>query len=232
VDRFLGSGGTLSVEVLGVDLLSVELLGRLLVDELAELKVVKFMSTLCGLDLIFDRVVELRTGCLGGLSETLTGTEFSIFGGTIVRRGLEDETVLADFEASSVFPSRSPSFPIFRLGDGDLDDVIHDFLANVANDSDTVLVFSREALEIGGTGGMLLGDVLTASEGSCLSGDPFTLCIQDFGRATKDFLLPTLSSLGLSSLVRRLPIFPSFTSFAVLLFSGDVVGWVSIETTR
>ena len=95
----------MSVEVLGVDLLSVELLGKLLVDELAEVKVVKFISTLCGLDLIFDKAVELRTGCFGGLSETLTCAGLSIFGLAMVRRGLEVETVLADLEVSSIFPS-------------------------------------------------------------------------------------------------------------------------------
>jgi hypothetical protein len=102
---FLGRGGILSVEVLGVDLLSSELRGKLLVDELAELKVVKFISTLCGLDLIFNRVVELLAGCFGGLSEILAGVGFSIFGVAIVRRGLDDETVLAVFDVSSVCPS-------------------------------------------------------------------------------------------------------------------------------
>ena len=101
----MGSGGTLSVDVLGVDVLSVELLGKLLVDELVELNVVKFINTLCGLDLIFDRVVEPRISCFGGLSEVLTGLGVSTLGTAVVRRGLEDETVLADFEVSSVFPS-------------------------------------------------------------------------------------------------------------------------------
>lgn len=48
-----GTGGTLSEEVLGVERLSSEALGRLLAEELEELKVVKFMRTLCGLRFIF-----------------------------------------------------------------------------------------------------------------------------------------------------------------------------------
>lgn len=99
----------MSVDVRGVDLLSIELLGKLLVDELAELKVVKLVSTLCGLDLILDSVFELRTVCFGALSATLAGAGFwagfSVFGVAIVRRGLEEETVLAAFEVSFVFPS-------------------------------------------------------------------------------------------------------------------------------
>jgi hypothetical protein len=69
-------------------------------------------------------------------------------GAVNVRRGLEDETVLAIFEVSSTGPSRAPPFPSVRLGEGDLEDVIHDFLANVAKDSDTVFGLSRVALEI------------------------------------------------------------------------------------
>jgi hypothetical protein len=49
--------------------LSIELLGRLLVEELAELKVVKFMSTFCGLCLIFWKAVLVRLRDFGGLSE-------------------------------------------------------------------------------------------------------------------------------------------------------------------
>jgi hypothetical protein len=79
---------------------------------------------------------------------------------------------------------------------------------------------------------MLLGDVLTASTLSGLSGDPFTLCIQDFGRATKDFLLPTLSSFGRSSFVRRLPVFPVLPSFALLVLSKDFARGGSAEITR
>ena len=79
---------------------------------------------------------------------------------------------------------------------------------------------------------MWLGDILTASEVSGLSGDPLTLCIQDFGRATKDFLLPTLSSFGRSSFVRRLPVFPVLPSFALLVLSGDVACEASAEITR
>lgn len=48
-----GTGGTLSVEVLGVERLSNELPGKLLAEELEEANVVKFMSTLCGLRFIF-----------------------------------------------------------------------------------------------------------------------------------------------------------------------------------
>ena len=88
-----------------MDLASMELLGRLLVDELAELKVVKLVNTLCGLDLIFDSVVELRTGCFGEVSDTFAWSGLSILEAAMVRRGLEDETVLAIFEVSSICPS-------------------------------------------------------------------------------------------------------------------------------
>lgn len=49
-DVFFGIGGILSVEVLGVlvERLSTELLGRLLVEEFAEARLVKLISTLCG----------------------------------------------------------------------------------------------------------------------------------------------------------------------------------------
>jgi hypothetical protein len=99
---------------------------------------------------------------------------------------------------------------MLRIGDGDLDEFIHDFLANVANDSDTIFVLlSRIALEIEGTGGASLGVVVTNSEESCLSGEPFTLEIHDLGRATRDFLLPVRSSFGRSSFDNLLPVFTS-----------------------
>ena len=122
------------------------LLGKLLVEELAELNVAKSMSTLCGLDFTFT-VVEFRF-CLGGPSETVTAVGLWISGAVIICRRLEVETVLARFAVSSEFPSCSFSFPIFRFGDGDLEPVIHDFLAKVANDSDRVLVLSRAALGV------------------------------------------------------------------------------------
>jgi hypothetical protein len=90
---------------------------------------------------------------------------------------------------------------LIRFGDGDLEEVIHDFRANVANDSDTVFVLlSRAALDIAGTGGASLGVEFPNSAAFCRSGEPpFTLLIHDFGRATRDFLLPSRSSFGLSS---------------------------------
>ena len=74
-----GTGGTLSVEVLGVERLSVELLGKLLVEELVEGKVVRFISTLCGLCLIFCMVKDVRE-IFGGLEAGLTGLVFSDLG--------------------------------------------------------------------------------------------------------------------------------------------------------
>lgn len=79
---------------------------------------------------------------------------------------------------------------------------------------------------------MLLGVVLAGSEVSCRSGEPLTRCIQDLGRATRDFLLPVLSSLGLSSFVGRLPVLPSFSSFALFFLSGEDSGGVFVDTTR
>ena len=222
-------GGTLSVEVLGVDRLSVELLGKLLVEELAEANVVKLMSTLCGLCLIFSKVEVLRARGFGGLSEVLPGACFSnLGGGSKDRRGLDDVTVLAViFEVSSCIPSCSVSFPRLGFGDGDLDEAIHDF-RNVANDSDTDLVLSRGDLEIEGTGGISADVVLPRSGELFLSGDPFTRCIQDLGRAAKDFLLPTRSSSGRFSLDRR---FPSFPPLAMLSHSREF-DETSAETTR
>jgi hypothetical protein len=224
-------GGNLSIEVLGVERFSTELLGRLLVEEFAELKVVKFISTLCGLDLIFCKVVDAREGCFAGLSDCLTGVGFSNFGGgSKDRRGLDDERALAViFGESSCSPLCSVSFPLFRLGDGDLDEEIHDLRANVANDSDTVFVLSRGALEIEGTGGISL-ELVWRDSGLCLSGDPFTRCIQDFGRATKDFRLPTRSSLGRSSFDMLWLSLPSFSDFVLWFFSGDGSG-ESAETS-
>jgi len=143
----------------------------------------------------------------------LTGVGFSSL--RTDRRGVEEETAVAViFGGSSYSPSCSASLPLFRLGDGDRDEAIHVFRAKVANDSDTVLVLSRVALEIEGTGGISLGVVWPGWGDSCLSGDPFTRCIQDLGRATNDFLLPTRSSLGLSSFVGVLSI-PSFADLDI-----------------
>jgi len=104
---------------------------------------------------------------------------------------------------------------LIRFGEGDLDEVIHVFRANVANDSDTVLVLLSHtaSLEIGGTGGASFGVVFPDAAEFCRSGEPpFTLAIQDFGLATRDFLLPNRSSFGLSS-------FDSlFSDFPVLSF--------------
>lgn len=151
----------MSVEVLGVDRLSKELRGKLLVDELAELKVVKLMRTLVGLCLIFWKVPAREL--FEGLSERAAAEGLSSFG-----EGLADKLVEIGLpvilESTTGRPSLSVSFPILRLGDGDLDEDIHDFLANVANDSETVLVLlSLVSLEIEGTGGTSLGVGITDS---------------------------------------------------------------------
>jgi hypothetical protein len=62
----------LSVEVLGVERLSSELRGRLLDEELEEVKVVKLRSTLCGLRFIFWKVDSVRERPLAGLVEDLS----------------------------------------------------------------------------------------------------------------------------------------------------------------
>jgi hypothetical protein len=186
----------------------MELLGRLLVEELAELKVVKFMSTLCGLCLIFWKAVLVRLRDFGGLSEV--GGRVGVSSVGMADRLDEERGLPVFFDSPACCPSFSESLWMFRIGDGDLDEFIHDFFANVANDSDTVFVLlSRIALEIEGTGGASLGVVVTDPEESCLSGEPFTLEIHDLGRATRDFLLPTRSSFGRSSFDSLLPVFPS-----------------------
>jgi len=150
-----GSGGTLSVDVLGVDRLSSELLGKLLVEEFVEVKVVKLISTLWGLCLIFWKVDVLRNN-FEGLIASIAGLGFSICGCiTEDPRGLEDDTVLGFiFEDSAYSLTGSESLGTLRFGDGDLDEAIHDFLAKVAKDSVTVLLLSRAALGSVGTGGM------------------------------------------------------------------------------
>lgn len=142
-------------------------------------------------------------------------------------RGLEDEIVLAEVDTSSSRPFWSISLPVFRLGDGDLDDVIHDLRAKLANDSDTVFDLSRVALEICGTGGASMGVLLARSGGTVCSGEPLTLCIHDFGRATNDFLLPpTRSKLGRSSLSRRVS---AFVTPPDLLSAAEDTGITSAE---
>lgn len=171
MEKFLGSGGTLSIEVLGVDLLSIELPGRLLVDELTEPKL-PIPSMLVGLCLIFRRVEFLFTG--GGFDRlSVSSTVWSNFAGTTAGGA---RIVVAIFDGPSCLPSSSICFPAFRLlGDGDLDDdEIQDFRANVAKDSDTDFVLSLEALEICGTGGTSSGVELGYSGAGFLSGDPFT----------------------------------------------------------
>jgi hypothetical protein len=102
LDEFFGSPVTLSVDVLGVDLLSRELLGKLLDEELLELKVVKFMRTLCGLCFSFCMVVGARRRPFGGLSEDLEGEGLSSFvGGTADRLG--------EFIRLSVILDKSPA---------------------------------------------------------------------------------------------------------------------------
>jgi hypothetical protein len=198
--------------------------------ELAELNVVK-LRTLCGLDFILEIVIDLRKDCFSWFSETLTSTAVSCFRAIMVRGGLGGKEMLAGFELLSTLPSLTPSFPVLRLGDGDREDEIQDFLAKVANDSDADFVLSRGGLDIWGTGGISLDDPSVASDESSLSGEPFTLCIHDLGRATKDFLLRTLSSFGRSSLGRRLPVFPSLPSFALSFLLGEIAREVCAEIT-
>ena len=214
-----------------MDLLSRELRGKLLVEEFAVLNV-KFMSTLCGLCLNFCRVEVVREG-FGGLLASLAGLGISRFVPSIVeRRWLGDEAFeIVIFGGAPFSPLRSTSFPVFRFGDGDLDEEIHDFRAKVANDSDTVFVLSRGGLEIVGNGGASVGVVLSGSGDSRLSGDPFTRCIQDLGRAVNDFRLPTLSSFGRSSFVSRLVPWPLVSEFPLSLFFTNV-GKGATEATR
>lgn len=161
------------MDVLGVDLSSIELLGNVLVEELADLKVVKFMSTLCGLDLSFCGAVKIRFD-LVGLSDSFVGEDSSFVGGTT--DWLADVIGLpVIFESPTGCPSLSIVLLLFRFGDGDLELDIHDFRANVANDSDTVLVLlSRIDLEIGGTGGASAGVVSIKSDELRRSGLPLT----------------------------------------------------------
>ena len=207
----LGTGGTLSVEVRGVDL-SMEL-GKLLVEEFAEVKLVKFISTLCGLCFNLCRVVVLRNTGFGGLLETSEIMGFSSLGEFAIFNG----GASVPFASSLSFLS-----PVgIRFGDGDLDVDIQDFRAKVAKDSDTdILLVSRTDLGIVGTGGTSTGLITTGSEMPGRSGELLTLCIQDLGRATKDFLLPTLSALDLSSLINLLGFFSSSLPSS---FPSDVV---------
>ncbi len=69
-----------------MDLLSIELLGRLLDEELFELKVVKFMRTLVGLCFSFCMLDGARRRPLGGVSVSLAGEGLSsCVGGTTDR---------------------------------------------------------------------------------------------------------------------------------------------------
>lgn len=203
VDKFLGRGGTLSVDVRGVDLLSIELLGKLLVEELAEFgTAARFMKTLAGLCFIFWKVERGR----GFGSKAPIPRSCSALVGVFGRR-LGEPGLAGILEATTSFPSLSGFLVKFRFGDGDLEGLIHDLRAKVANDSVTVFVLpSRICLEIAGTGGASLGVVTTDSEEFWRSGEPRTFCIQDLGRATKDFLLPILSNFGRSSFVSRFDI--------------------------
>jgi hypothetical protein len=165
---FFGIRGTFSVDVLGVlvERLSMELLGRLLVEELADMRLVKFISTLCGRCRIFCRVVAARA----------IGFSFSDVGdGSFVAFPRDtDEGTVPIFGSKVVLFSVSFSLLLLRFeGDGDLEE-IHDFRAKVANDSDTDLgLLSRIVLEIVGTGGASTGVVWIDSEEFCRSGEPF-----------------------------------------------------------
>jgi hypothetical protein len=208
----VGSGGTLSIEVLGVDRVSIELPGRLLADELVDAKFFKLIITLCGLCFVFPADgPDLVEGTVRFSAVWLRRDLSNLGLGTIERRRL-GVMLPVDFE-SFARPSSSVLLSTVRFGDGDLDDVIHDLRANVANDSDrgfALFSLSRVALVIVGTGGASNGVVFDTSE-ECRSGDLLARCIQDFGRATKDFLLPTLSNFGLSStFASPLPAFASF----------------------
>lgn len=119
-------------------------------------------------------------------------------------------------------------FNLLRLGDGDREEEIHDFRAKLASDPETdALLLSRLAAEIWGTGGASLGVVRMGSRRVCLSGELFTLCIQDFGRATKDFLLPILSSFCISSFGSGAWLFIS--SFGLISSSLMVSGGASSD---
>jgi hypothetical protein len=214
VDGAGGRDGTFSTEFLGVDLLSMELLGRLLADEFVEAKDLRFMITLCGLDFVFTNVEPDFAGGTMSVSAVLLLRNLSNLGLSTMERRAGDILPI-DFEPARG-PSSSIPSPTIRFGEGDLEEVIHDFRAKVANDSDTVLVlfsFSRVALEIVGTGGASDNVVFVGSGMFCRSGEPLTLCIQDLGRATKDFLLPNLSSFGLSSTLSLPNVMPAFGSF-------------------
>jgi hypothetical protein len=146
----------------------MELLGRLLVEELADVRLVKFISTLCGRCRIFCRVVGARAIGFDSFSDVADGS-FVVF-----PRGTDASTVPI-FGSRVVLLSISFSFFLLRFeGDGDLEEEIHDFRAKVANDSDTDFVLlSRTVLEMVGTGGASTGVVWMDSEELCRSGDPF-----------------------------------------------------------
>ncbi len=191
------------MDVLGVDWLSVELRGRLLVEELVELNVLKLKSTLCGFCFVF---------CNTGVGKRYLGLRSELFPRLAGSSLVKDNWPLANLEEVVFLPLASKSLEVLRLGEGDLEELSHDFLANVAKDSDTVLVLlSLTDLGIEGTGGASFRIVLSLPPSPGRSGEPLTRCIHDFGRATKDFLLPILSSLGRSSLGNRLVGFPSFS---------------------
>ncbi len=181
----------------------MELRGRLLVEELVELNVLKLRSTFCDLCFVLCNAGAAGERYLGMACESLAKLEASSL--------VKDNRPVVNLDATVFFLLPSGSLEVSRLGEGDLEELSHDFLANVAKDSDTILVLlSLADLGIEGTGGTPFGIVLPISLGR--SGEPFTRCIHDFGRATRDFLLPTLSSLGRSSLDNGL-VGVSFFSF-------------------
>lgn len=81
-----GTGGSLSAEDLGLERLSTDDLGRLVTEELAELNVVKFMSTLCGLRFFFRKVDAGRGTVFGELLEAWAGAGLSNWRGGINER--------------------------------------------------------------------------------------------------------------------------------------------------
>jgi hypothetical protein len=170
-----GIGGSLSAEDLGVERLSREDLGRLAADELAELNVVKFMSTLCGLRFIFCKVDAGRGIVFGGRLEVWVGAGLSnCRDGINDRCGSDDGLLEVSFEASPCWPPFSASLSPLWFGDGDLDEEIHDFRAKVTNDPDTVLDLSLEGLEMKFLAGGSTDTVSVDSRAPFPSGDPFT----------------------------------------------------------
>lgn len=118
--------------------MSIELRGKLLVDEFVVVKPVKLRSTLCGRALIFCKVDALLDG-FGGLSESLGSGNLAGLGTSRVGTAIEDLRGLSFASTFTltvffgVLPASMTCSDALR-GDGDLEVDIHDFRAKVAND--------------------------------------------------------------------------------------------------